>query len=263
MKILVAIKQVATLDEDFTFTASGTDVDPDYLQYDINEWDNFSLEEALLFKERHGDTEVVALTVGPESADEELRKCLAKGADRAIRVWDSTMYGADAIAVGRVLAAVVEKEDPNLVLAGVQASDHAAAATGMATAAYLGWPHAAVVSKLNVLPGATSATVQRELEGGIYADLEVNLPAVMTIQLGINVPRYASLRGIKQAAARPIELVLPSELGLTPDKIGVAGSAARIRRMYVPEKNRAEMIIGTPAQQAARIVEIIKDVRGS
>src|SRR5215469_3797805 len=110
MKLLVAIKQVAALDEDFEITADGRDVDPDFLVTDLNEWDDYSLEEAVKIKEAGGgDVEVVAVSVGPESVDEALRKCLAKGADRAIRVWDDALVGSDSIAIGRVLAAVAKK----------------------------------------------------------------------------------------------------------------------------------------------------------
>ena len=120
MKILVAVKQVAALEEDFEIRADGRDVDPDFLVRDLNEWDDFSLEEAVKIKESEPSVEVVAVTVGPDEADEILRKCLAKGADRAIRVWDSSVEGSDSIAVARVLAAVARREQPGLLFAGVQ-----------------------------------------------------------------------------------------------------------------------------------------------
>jgi len=104
--------------------------------------------------------------------------------------------------------------------------------------------------------------VRRELEGGTYAAVKIDTPAVLTLQLGINTPRYASLRGIKQAAQRPIEVVAPQELGLGADETGAAGSLSRVRRMYVPEKGRAQLIEGTPAEQAAQLAKIIKEYRG-
>src|SRR5882757_464961 len=147
MKILVAVKQVSSLDEDFEFRDDGRDVDPDFLIRDLNEWDDFSLEEAVKIKEASAEpVEVVAVSVGPEDADEVLRKCLAKGADRAIRVWDETIEGSDSIAIARVIAAVARKEAPHMLFAGVQSSDHSFASTGVAAAAFLGWPHAAVVA---------------------------------------------------------------------------------------------------------------------
>ncbi len=264
MKILVTIKQVSSLDEDFEIREDGRDIDPDFLLHDLNEWDNYSLEEAMRLKEGPGGEgiEVVVATVGPDSADEELRKCLAKGADRAIRVWSDDLEECDAIGVSRVLAALARKEAPDLIFAGVQASDHAFGATGMAMAGLLGLPHAAVVAALDYEPGAKSATVRRELEGGTFASVRIDCPAVLTLQLGINTPRYASLRGIKQAAQRPIELLDPEALGMPAEEIGTAGSLSRVRRMYVPEKGRAQMIAGTPAEQAARLAQIIKEFRG-
>lgn len=264
MKLLVTVKQVAVLDDEFEMREDGKDVDRDYCDFDLNEWDDYSLEEAMRIKEEFGTEadEVVVVTVGPEEAEEVLRKCLAKGADRGIRVWDEALEGSDPVAIARVLAKVVEREQPEMVFAGVQASDHAFAQTGMSLAAFLGWPHAAVVSQLDYKPGAGEARARRELEGGLEEEITVQCPAVLTIQLGINSPRYASLRGIKQAAAKPIDVLSHGDLGLGDGEVGEAGSGARVRRMYVPERARAEMIEGTPAEQAARIAEIVKEFRG-
>lgn len=264
MKILVAVKQVAALDEDFEIRADGKDVDEDFFLYDLNEWDDFSLEEAMKIKEASDtEVEVVVVSVGPERVDESLRKCLAKGADRAIRVWDDAIEGSDAIAVGRILAAVAKKEAPDMVFAGVQSSDQAHSSTGISTAAYLDWPHAAVVADLQYKPGSKTAVIRRELEGGMLQEVEINCPAVLTIQLGINKPRYASLRGIKQAAAKPIEEVSLADIGLAAAEVGSDSSMSRVRRMYVPAKGRAQMIEGTIAEQAARIIEIIKEHKGA
>ena len=264
MKILVAVKQVVALDEDFEIRADGKDVDEDFFLYDLNEWDDFSLEEAMKIKEASDtEVEVVVVSVGSDRVDESLRKCLAKGADRAIRVWDDAIEGSDAIAVGRILAAVAKKEAPDMVFAGVQSSDQAHSSTGISTAAYLDWPHAAVVADLQYKPGSKTAVIRRELEGGMLQEVEINCPAVLTIQLGINKPRYASLRGIKQAAAKPIEEVSLADIGLAAADVGSDSSMSRVRRMYVPAKGRAQMIEGTIAEQAARIIEIIKEHKGA
>ena len=264
MKILVAVKQVVALDEDFEIRADGKDVDEDFFLYDLNEWDDFSLEEAMKIKEASdAEVEVVVVSVGSDRVDESLRKCLAKGADRAIRVWDDAIEGSDAIAVGRILAAVAKKEAPDMVFAGVQSSDQAHSSTGISTAAYLDWPHAAVVADLQYKPGSKTAVIRRELEGGMLQEVEINCPAVLTIQLGINKPRYASLRGIKQAAAKPIEEVSLADIGLAAADVGSDSSMSRVRRMYVPAKGRAQMIEGTIAEQAARIIEIIKEHKGA
>jgi electron transfer flavoprotein beta subunit len=264
MKILVAVKQVAALDEDFGIRSDGRDIDPDCLIRDLNEWDDFSLEEAVKIKESgSGPVEVVAVCVGSDEVDESLRKCLAKGADRAIRVWDAAIEGSDSIAIARVLAAVAKREAPHMLFAGVQSSDQAFASTGIAAAAFLGWPHAAVVSNLSYSPGAQSAVLRRELEGGLLHEVEIQCPAVLTIQLGINTPRYASLRSIKQAAAKPIEVLSLADVALNAADVGEAGSSSRVRRMYVPDKGRAQLIDGDPAQQAARLAAIIREFKGA
>jgi len=264
MKILVPVKQVAALDEDFQIRDDGRDVDADFLIRDLNEWDDFSLEEAVKIKEAATvPVEVVVVCVGPEAADESLRKCLAKGADRAVRVWDAAIEGSDPIAIARVLAAVAKREAPDMVFAGVQSSDHAFASTGIATAALLGWPHAAVVSYLGYTPDAKTTVFRRELEGGLFHEVEIQCPAVLTIQLGINTPRYASLRSIKQAAAKPIDVLPLADLGLTAADVGEAGSASRVRRMYIPDKGRAQLIEGDAAQQARRLADIIREFKGA
>jgi electron transfer flavoprotein beta subunit len=264
MRIVVAVKEVTALEDDFEIRDDGMDVVDDFFSRDLNEWDDFSLEEAMRIKETTAGTEVevVVVTVGPASAEEGLRKCLAKGADRAVRIWNDAVVGSDQIVIARILAAFSRRESPDLVFAGVQSSDHSHASTGISVAAFTNRPHVAVVSGLRYTAGAAHAVVQRELEGGLLEELEVECPAVFTIQLGINTPRYASLRGIKQAAARTIEVITPGDLGLGEADVGEAGSLSRVRRMYIPEKGRASMIEGTPAEQAARLAEIIREFRG-
>jgi electron transfer flavoprotein beta subunit len=264
MKILVAVKQVAALDEDFEIRDDGRDIEPDFLIRDLNEWDDFSLEEAVKIKEAATEpVEVIAVSVGTDEVDESLRKCLAKGADRAIRVWEAAIEDSDSIAIARVLAAVAKREAPDMLFAGVQSSDQSFASTGIATAAFLGWPHAAVVSNLTYSPGAKSAVFRRELEGGLLHEAEIQCPAVLTIQLGINTPRYASLRSIKQAAAKPIEVLSLADINVAPAEVGETGSLSRVRRMYVPDKGRAQLIDGDAAQQAARLAEIIREFKGA
>jgi electron transfer flavoprotein beta subunit len=265
MKILVPVKRVAALEDDFQIRDDGLDVDEEYLSYDLNEWDTFALEQAMLIKEAAPGqpVEVVAVTIGPDDADEVLRACLAKGADRAIRVWDEAIAGSDPIAIARILAALARREAPGLVFAGAQSSDQGHAMTGVALSALLDWPHVAVVTALNYSAGQDKATATRELEGGVLQDVEVACPAVLTIQLGINKPRYASLRAIKQAAAKPIETPTLAELGVSADAVGLAGSASRVRRVYIPEKGRAQLIEGSAAEKAARLAQIIREFKAA
>ncbi len=260
MKIVVPVKQVAALDDEFELLDDGSGVDPDFLERDLNEWDAFSLEAALQLRESNGDDgEVVVVTVGDDEADEALLGCLARGADRAVRVWDDALADADPLAVARVLAGAVGREGADLVLCGVQSSDAVNGATGIALAGYLELPHVAVVKQLDYDAAQSTATVKRELEGGLVEVLRVRTPALLTIQTGINEPRYANLRAIKQAREKPLQVSTPDELGVDSDAIAAAAGSRR-RELRPPDRGAgAEMIDGSPAEVAARIVEIVRD----
>jgi electron transfer flavoprotein beta subunit len=252
MRIVVPVKQVAVVDEDFELVDDGSGVDPDFLEWSLNEWDDFSLEAALQLSGEDG--EVVVMTVGDEEATEGLLTCLAKGADRGVRIWDDALAGADALAVARILAPAVRREQPDLVLCGVQSSDAVNSATGIALAGLLNLPHVAVVRAISAENGGL--VVERELEGGLVEVVRIELPALLTVQTGINEPRYANLRAIKQAREKPLE-VLGS--GLSPEQVASAGGA-RLRKLAEPEAGEgAEMLQGSPAEVAARIREIVAE----
>ena len=251
MKIVVAVKQIATLGDEVEFTDDELDVDADYLDFALNEWDSFATEEAIRIRERLGGGEVVVVSVGDEDAEEAMRRCLAMGADRGTRIWSDELARADPITVARALAGVIRGEAPDLVFAGVQSSDSVQAATGVALGEFLGLPRVAVVSKVDYEHDARRARVNRELEGGLVDVTEVETPALLTIQTGINEPRYATLRAIKQAEQKEIEVVEPDELG---------EPAYRVRRMFVPPKGEgAEMLDGSSAAVAQRIAEIVRN----
>jgi len=259
MKIVVPVKQVAVLDEEFELLDDRPGVDPDALDWQLNEWDEFSLEAALQLRDAEGEGEVVVISVGDEEAEEGLRACLAKGADRAQRIWDDSLDGVDPLAVARMLAAAVEGESPDLVLCGVQSSDGVHSATGVALAAHLGLSRVAVVKGLDYDRGSRSATVERELEGGLVERLRVELPALFTIQTGINQPRYANLRALKQAKEKPLELTSPADLGLDADTLA-ASAGSRVRSVGRPEVGEgAEMLNGSAAAVAERIAGIVKE----
>jgi electron transfer flavoprotein beta subunit len=261
VKIVVPVKQVAALDEEFELLEDGRGVDADFLEWDLNEWDTFSLEAALQVREsaEGEDHEVVVVTVGDEEAEEGLLSCLAKGADRAVRVWDESLEGADVLAVARVLAAVVGPEAPDLVLCGVQSSDAVNGATGVALAGCLELPVVAVVKRLQFDAAAGSATVERELEGGLVEVLRVSTPALLTIQTGINEPRYATLRAIKQAREKPLEVRGLDDVGLERETVAAA-AGSRMAALVTPDKGAgAEMLDGSPAAVATRIVEIVQE----
>jgi electron transfer flavoprotein beta subunit len=252
VKLVVCVKQVGALGDEVEFTEDERDVDPDFLDYALNEWDSYATEEALQLRERAGgDGEVVLVTCGAEESEDALRRALAMGADRAIRVWSDELSGADPLVLARALAPIVESENPDLVLTGVQSSDSVQAATGTVLAELLGLPRVAVVTKLSWDAAAGSATVHRELEGGLVDVVEVDTPALLTIQTGINEPRYATLRAIKQAEQKEIDVREPEDVG---------EPAYRVRRMFVPPKGEgAEMLDGSPADVAQRIAGIVKE----
>ena len=236
------------LGDEVGFRPDGLGVDPDYLDRVVNEWDLCATEEALQIRERLGEGEVVVVTVGDEEAEAAQRRCLAMGADRAVRIEADV---ADPIAVARVLADEIGPLEADLVFCGVQSSDSVQAATGTALAELLGLPRVAVVTEVDYDHAGRRAIVHRELEGGLVDVVEVAAPAVLTIQTGINQPRYATLRAIKQAEQQEIEVVEPADLG---------EPAARVRRMFAPPKGEgAELLDGSAATVAARIAEIVRE----
>ena len=247
MKVLVCVKQVAVLGDEVEFTDDERDVDPDYLDFALNEWDSYATEEALRLVEASGSGEVVVVSVGDEDMEDGMRRCLAMGADRGIRVEAEARL--DPLQVARALAAVVQSESPDLVFAGVQSSDSVQAATGSALAGLLDLPSVAVVTKIDL--GDGKATVNRELEGGLVDVVEVDTPAVITIQTGINEPRYATLRAIKQAEEKEIDVRQAGDLG---------DPGSRVRKMFMPPKGEgAEMLDGGAAELARRIKEIVEE----
>jgi electron transfer flavoprotein beta subunit len=247
LKVLVCVKQVAVLGDEVEFTEDERDVDPDYLDFALNEWDTYATEEALRLVETAASGEVVVVSVGDEDVEDAMRRCLAMGADRGIRV--DTEEKLDPVQVARALAEVAQGESPDLVFAGVQSSDSVQAATGGALAALLELPSVAVVTKIEL--GDGKATVHRELEGGLVDIVDVDTPAVLTIQTGINEPRYATLRAIKQAEEKDIDVRQPGDLG---------EPAYRVRKMFAPPKGEgAEMLDGGAAEVAHRIQEIVQE----
>ena len=247
MKVVVCVKQVAVLGDEVEFTEDERDVDPDYLDFALNEWDTYATEEALRLVEAAGSGEVVVVSVGDEDAEDAMRRCLAMGAERGIRV--EAEGRLDPVQVARALAEVVGAESPDLVLCGVQSSDSVQAATGGALAGLLGLPSVAVVTKIDL--GDGKATAHRELEGGLVDVVEVDTPALLTIQTGINEPRYATLRAIKQAEEKEIDVREPGDLG---------EPAYAVRKMFVPPKGEgAEMLDGGAVEVAQRIKEIVQE----
>ncbi|MEY7848996.1 electron transfer flavoprotein subunit beta/FixA family protein [Natrarchaeobius sp. A-rgal3] len=256
MKILVTVSEVATVEDEFEI--DGTAIADQYLGADLNEWDDYAVEEAVQLQEAGLADEVVTVTIGPEDAEQTIRQALAKGADRALRVWDDDIADAgllDPATKADVLAAVVDREEPDLVLSGVQTGDDSFGATGVALADRVGYEWAAVVNHLEHDLADGVASVRRELEGGVEELTDVDLPAVLTIQTGINEPRYASLRGIRQAQRKPLEVQTLDDLGLE----GVE-SAYALTAMYEPESESDVTVWeGGADETATELAEMLRE----
>ncbi|ELZ03999.1 electron transfer flavoprotein subunit beta/FixA family protein [Natrialba asiatica] len=258
MKILVTVKEVATVEDEFEI--EGTEIADQYLGADLNEWDDYAVEEAVQLQEAGVADEVVTVTIGPEDCEQTIRQALAKGADRAVRVWDDSLDGVDLLDVGaktEILRAVVEEEDPDLVLTGVQAGDDSFGATGVSLAADIGYEWGAVVNHLEHEFDGDAASVRRELEGGVEELTEIELPAVLTIQTGINEPRYASLRGIRQAQRKELDVQTLADLGVDESAVE---STLELTDMYEPESESDVTIWeGSADETAAELGELLRD----
>ncbi|SDC36604.1 electron transfer flavoprotein subunit beta/FixA family protein [Natrinema hispanicum] len=258
MKILVTVKEVATVEDEFEI--EGTEIADKYLGADLNEWDDYAIEEAVQLQEDGLADEVVAVTIGPEDCEQTIRQALAKGADRAVRVWDDALADVDLLDVNaktEILSAVIEAEEPDLVLSGVQAGDDSFGATGVSVAEEIGFQWGAVVNHLEHDLEDGVASVRRELEGGVEELTDIELPAVLTIQTGINEPRYASLRGIRQAQRKELDVQ-------TLDDIGVDESAIEteleLTDMYEPEsESDATVWEGSADETAAELGDLLRD----
>lgn len=255
MNVILCVKRVPMTQEvDLKIDATGKDVDKSRLSYIINEWDNYAIEEAVLIKEKLGGT-VTAVTIGDKAEEELLRKCLAKGADRAVRI-DPGGRPMDGSVVARILSEMIKKNEFDLVLTGVQSEDKNEGVVGVMMAEHLGVAHAAVVNGLDVTDnGAPKISV--ELEGGINEVSTLTLPAVLSIQSGINVPRYVSIMAVRKATKKEMKVIELSDLDL---------SEADLERQTIveevflpPETEGAEMLEGTPGEVADQIISLLKE----
>jgi electron transfer flavoprotein beta subunit len=251
MKIVVAIKQVPARDSQLRIASTGGWIDEADLIYEINEPDAYALEEGLQLKEKHGG-EVVVLCAGPARAAQTIREALAKGADRAIHIEGETLGALDPLAGARRLAAALKPESADLILTGLQSDDLGYGQTGVILAELLGLPHATIVMRVETAPQAIR--VKRELEDGWFQHVELPLPALLTIQSGINKLRYATLMGIKKARTKEIRRVTPEELGAETGDPSIL-----LERVYLPERTkRTQLWEGNPREAAAQLVEKLK-----
>ena len=242
MKIVVALKQVPSRDSALRVPPGEPWIDESDLTYEINEPDAYALEAALQLKEQHGG-EVVVLCAGPEGAGVSIREALAKGADRAIHIEDDSLQDTDTLGLATLLASAVRGESPDLVLTGLQSDDLGSGQTGVVMAELLGLPSATIIMAVEKQDGAIR--VKRELEDGWFQHVTLPLPAVLTIQSGINKLRYATLMGIKKAKTKEVRVVAAADLG------GVPAAQVKRERVYLPGRAKQTQILEGDAAAAA------------
>jgi electron transfer flavoprotein beta subunit len=257
LDIIICAKHVPeTAEAELKIDTTGKNVEKTGLVYDINEWDDYALEEAVRIKEKQGGT-VTAITIGAEDSDSTLRKCMARGADKAIRMTDPKFNGSDGYATAKLLHSAIKNLHYDLILTGAQAGDDGSGMVGPILAELLKIPHVTMVKKIEL--GAGAAKVNRELEGGLEEQVEVKLPAVISVQTGINEPRYVSIMGIRKAMQKEIKVMTLADTGLSENDVGPSGSWISIEKMYVPPvEKQAEFLKGSPEEMATRIAEILK-----
>jgi electron transfer flavoprotein beta subunit len=248
LKIAVCIKQVVTREWQLRVNESGTWIRDGDASFELNEPDAYALEEALRLKEKHGG-EVVVCSAGPARAAQVIREALARGADRAIHVESDALAAADAFAVADALAGAIRDETFDLVLTGLQSDDQGFGQVGVVLAEKLGMPHATIIMEVQAADGGLR--VKRELEGGWFQWMTLPLPALLTIQSGINQLRYATLKGIMAAKKKEIRKVTPA---------GAGNASSRILRVYFPEKGKkTQMIAGSAGEAAKALVAKLRD----
>jgi electron transfer flavoprotein beta subunit len=245
------MKQVPQKDAPLKLNEAGTWIRED-VSHEVNEPDAYALEEALRQKEKHGG-EVVVVTSGPARAQQVLREALAKGADRAIHLEDVAFSALDAGNTARALAAAIKDESFDLIFTGLQSDDYGYAQTGVILAELLGWPHATIIMQIEKTD--TGIRVKRELEAGYFQFVDMLLPAVLTIQSGINKLRYATLIGIKQAKNKPLRKVTLAEV-----QPSLAANLQKIERLYIPHKSKnTEFLKGSSGEVAKKLVEKLRN----
>jgi len=248
VKIIVCIKQVPA--KDAPLAIAGNWIKESDIGFEMNEPDSYALEEALRLKEKHGG-EVIALSMGPERVKQTIKEALAKGADRAVHIADDNFAQLDPLSSARALAAAVKNEKADLVLTGLQSDDHGFGQTGVLIAGLLDLPHATIIMAIEASDGKLK--LKRELEAGWFQWMECPLPAVLSIQSGINKVRYATLKGIMAAKKKEIATITRESLGVTVEL------TQKIEKIYVPVKTKkTEFLTGTPKEVAVKLVEKLK-----
>jgi electron transfer flavoprotein beta subunit len=256
MNIAVCVKRIPkTAEADIFIEKDGMDIKKDHLVFTLNDWDSYAVREAALLKEKNGG-EVTVITVGPEESKEVLTRCLAMGADKALRIEEPASHDGHLIAM--TLSQVIKNQSYDLILTGVQAEDDNCGQVGPRLAQMLGLPHAVIVNRVEI--AGDRVKVKRELEGGIEEVVNLKLPAVLTIQTGINEPKYVSLAAILEAEDKEIKELGMEEIGLSPKET----PDMTIDQVFFPSIGKmAEILKGSPEEVATQLTEILKKKKGS
>jgi electron transfer flavoprotein beta subunit len=248
VNIIVCIKQVPA--KDAPLSIAGNWIRESDIGFEMNEPDSYALEEALRLKEKHGG-EVIALSMGPQRVKQTIKEALAKGADRGIHIADDNFAQLDPLGSAKSIAAAIKQQKHDLVLTGLQSDDHGFGQTGVLLASLLDVPHATIIMAIAV--DGQKMKLKRELEAGWFQHIECPLPAVLSIQSGINKVRYATLKGIMAAKKKEITTIARELLGVS------AELTQKVEKIYVPTKTKkTEFLTGTPKEVAGKLVEKLK-----
>jgi len=257
MEILVCVKRVPdTSENEIEVNRDGTDIERDDLVYSVNEWDNYAVEEAIQIRDRVGGS-VTVVSVGDEEAEEVVRREMAMGADKGILLSDDTFERSDGKGVASIIKAEVEKGNYDLIMTGAQADEGSGQVGGM-LAAMLDWPYASLVNLIEIVDDK-KIKVGREIAGGNQEMYEIDLPCVLSIQTGINEPRYVGIRGIRKVASMEIPVHGTSDLGIDPESVGKSGAKVKRLDYFVPELGEgAEILQGSADEIIDKLIEFLK-----
>ncbi|RKY82468.1 electron transfer flavoprotein subunit beta [candidate division KSB1 bacterium] len=257
MEILVCVKRVPDPSEnEIEVNRDGTDIEPDDRVYSGIEWDKYAVEEAIQIRDKVGGS-VTVVSVGDEEAEEVIRREMAMGADKGILLSDDAFEGSDGKGIAAILTAQVKKGNYDLILTGAQSDDGAAQVGGM-LAAMLDWPFASLVNFIEILDDK-KIKVGREIAGGNQEIYEMDLPCVLSIQTGINEPRYVSIRGIRKVASLEIPVHTAGDLGILPESVGETAAKTKCLDYFVPELgDGAQILEGSTDEIIDNLIELLK-----
>ncbi|MGA2404382.1 MAG: electron transfer flavoprotein subunit beta/FixA family protein [Syntrophobacteraceae bacterium] len=257
MEILVCVKRVPdSAENEIEINRDGSDIKRNDLVYSVNEWDNYAVEEAIRIAARVGGS-VTVVSIGDEDIEEVVRREMAMGANQGLLLIDEAFEGSDGRGIAAILKAAVQKGKYDLVFTGAQADDQAAQVGGM-LAAMLDWPYASLVTSIEISDGR-NLIVAREIEGGNQEVNEIELPCVLSVQTGINEPRYVGIRGIRKVASVEIPVLGASDLGVDPSSVGKAGARVRLLDYFVPPGGAgAEILQGSTDEIIVQLINLLK-----